>query len=168
LQIDFGGGIKSEKDLQIVFDCGAHQATAGSIAIKNRDEVIRWLKKYGKEKIIIGADVYDKKIAVSGWQEITEKDIFEFLNDYMQQGMKYCICTDISKDGMLQGPSTELYKSILTEINNLKLIASGGISSINDIYVLKENGLYAAIIGKAIYEHKISLIDIKNYHLQLN
>lgn len=167
LQIDFGGGIKTEKDLQIVFDCGAAQATAGSIAIKNKPTVINWLTLYGSDKIIIGADVLEKKIAVSGWKEQTEKKIIEFLHEYKSHGMQYCICTDISKDGMLQGPSVDLYNEILSEIKDIKLIASGGISSMDDLYILKERGLYAAIVGKAIYENKISLRDIKNYNSQL-
>ena len=164
LKIDFGGGIKTDEDIKIAFDSGAQQITAGSIAIKSRDTVLRWLDKYGAEKIILGADVKDEMIAVSGWQENSTINLFGFLKDYVAQGIQYVICTDISKDGMLQGSSVELYKKVLQEFPSLKLIASGGVSDLNELKVLSEGGLHGAIIGKAIYEGKLSLMDLSKFN----
>lgn len=164
LQIDFGGGIKTDADIQLAFDCGANQITAGSIAVKSRDTVLHWLDKYGAEKIILGADVKDEMIAVSGWQENSSINLFGFLKDYVAHGIQYVICTDISKDGMLQGSSIELYKKILKEFPSLKLIASGGVSDLDELKVLSEAGLHGAIIGKAIYEGKISLGDLSKFN----
>ncbi len=164
LQIDFGGGIKTDADIQLAFDCGANQITAGSIAVKSRDTVLHWLDKYGAEKIILGADVKDELIAVSGWQENSSINLFGFLKDYAAHGIQFVICTDISKDGMLQGSSIDLYKKILKEFPTLKLIASGGISDLDELKVLSEAGLHGAIIGKAIYEGKISLDDLSKFN----
>lgn len=164
LQIDFGGGIKTDADIQLAFDCGVNQITAGSIAVKSRDTVLRWLDKYGAEKIILGTDVKNDMIAVSGWQENSSINLFGFLKDYVAHGIQYVICTDISKDGMLQGSSVELYKKILKEFASLKLIASGGVSSLEELKVLSDAGLYGAIIGKAIYESKISLDDLSKFN----
>ncbi len=164
LIIDFGGGIKSDKDIEISFNSGAHKITAGSIAVKNKPKVIEWIARFSSEKIILGADVNNEQIAVSGWQEQTTINLFEFLEEYIQNGVKYCICTDIAKDGMLQGPSIDLYKKIVKKNASLHLIASGGISSVNDLEQLKEAGLYGAIIGKAIYEGKISLKEISMFN----
>lgn len=164
LNIDFGGGIKTDEDIKIAFDCGASQITAGSIAVKSRDTVLRWLDKYGAEKIILGADVKNEMIAVSGWQEKSSTHLFGFLKDYVAHGIQYVICTDISKDGMLQGSSIELYQKILQEFPSLKLIASGGVSDINELKVLSEAGLHGAIVGKAIYEGKISLEDLSKFN----
>lgn len=164
LQIDFGGGIKTDADIQLAFDCGANQITAGSIAVKSRDTVLHWLDKYGAEKIILGADVKDEMIAVSGWQENSSINLFGFLKDYVAHGIQYVICTDISKDGMLQGSSMVLYKKILQEFPSLKLIASGGVSDSDELKVLSEAGLHGAIIGKAIYEGKISLDDLSKFN----
>ena len=164
LQIDFGGGIKTDADIQLAFDCGANQITAGSIAVKSRDTVLHWLDKYGAEKIILGADVKEEMIAVSGWQENSSINLFGFLKDYVAHGIQYVICTDISKDGMLQGSSVELYKKILKEFPSLKLIASGGVSDLDELKVLSEAGLQGAIIGKAIYEGKISLNDLSKFN----
>lgn len=164
LQIDFGGGIKTNPDIQLAFDCGANQITAGSIAVKSRDTVLHWLDKYGAEKIILGADVKDEMIAVSGWQENSSINLFGFLKDYVAHGIQYVICTDIAKDGMLQGSSIELYKKILKEFPSLKLIASGGVSDLDELKVLSEAGLHGAIIGKAIYEGKISLDDLSKFN----
>lgn len=164
LVIDFGGGIKSDVDIEIAFNSGAHKITAGSIAVKNKSKVIEWISRFSSEKIILGADVNNEQIAVSGWQEQTSLNLFDFLKEYIQNGIKYCICTDIAKDGMLQGPSTDLYKKILNKNAALQLIASGGISSLNDLEQLKEAGLYGAIIGKAIYEGKISLKEISMFN----
>lgn len=160
LKVDVGGGIKSDEDARMVFECGARQITAGSIAVKEPEKVIKWIENFGAEKIILGADVIQEKIAITGWTEKSEKDIYNFISEYLLSGIQYCICTDISKDGMLQGPSVKLYEKILEKNPMLKLIASGGVSSINDLQLLKEKGLFAAIVGKAIYENKISLKEL--------
>ncbi|MEJ2543822.1 MAG: 1-(5-phosphoribosyl)-5-[(5-phosphoribosylamino)methylideneamino]imidazole-4-carboxamide isomerase [Calditrichaceae bacterium] len=160
LQIDFGGGLKSDEDLEIAFSCGAQQITAGSIAVKNIRQVVQWLEKYGGDKIILGADVNNEKIAVSGWQEQTEIDLFDFLKDYIGFGIRTIICTDIAKDGMLTGPSFDLYKKIQDKFPKLEIIASGGISKIEDVQRLNEMKINGVIIGKAIYEHKISLKEL--------
>ncbi len=159
LSIDFGGGIKKDDDLRIAFECGANQVTVGSIAAKNPDLFLQWLTQYGAEKIILGADVNNLKIATDGWQKDSKKDIFEFLEYYVEHGVRTVICTDISKDGMLQGPAFELYNEILNQ-NKLNLIASGGISSLDDLDQLAEIGCSGAILGKAIYEGTISLADL--------
>ncbi len=164
LKIDFGGGIKTDEDIEIAFDSGAQKITAGSIAVKSRDTVLCWLDKYGAEKIILGADVKDEMIAVSGWQENSIINLFGFLKDYVAHGIQYVICTDIAKDGMLQGCSISLYKKILQQFPALKLIASGGVSDLNELNVLSETGLHGAIIGKAIYEGRISLADLSKFN----
>ena len=163
LAVDFGGGLKNDSDVYIAFECGAQMITGGSIAVKNPAVFDAWIKQYGSEKIILGADVHDKKIAVSGWQESTEKELLPFLNDYTQKGITKVICTDIAKDGMLQGASVELYKEILTHFPSLFLIASGGVSSMADIEVLDEAGIPAVIFGKAVYEGKITMQELANY-----
>ena len=167
LKIDFGGGLKSNKDLEIAFNSGANQITGGSIAVKNSDIFERWIENYGSEKIILGADFYPDnaggKIATNGWQEESSLEVIPFIKEYQQKGIHYVICTDISKDGMLQGPSFKTYSKILREIKNLKLIASGGISTFDEIPKLAENGCEGVIIGKAIYENKISLKQLENF-----
>jgi phosphoribosylformimino-5-aminoimidazole carboxamide ribotide isomerase len=160
LNIDFGGGIKSDEDVRIAFECGAKQITGGSIAAQNQELFLSWLEKYGADKIILGADAKDGKIAVSGWQEATDLEVTEFIQSYQEKGIEYVICTDISKDGMLQGAANELYEKILSENPDTKLIASGGVSSMDDVLRLKEIGLEGCIIGKAIYEKKIRLDDL--------
>lgn len=165
LKIDFGGGLKTDKDLQLAFESGANQITGGSIAIKNPDLFQSWLKKYGNEKIILGADAKDRKIAVSGWLEDSDKEIIPFIQNFEKAGVKYVICTDISKDGMLEGPSFELYQEILSETENINLIASGGISTFDELPKLDELGCEGVIIGKAIYEDRISLKQLENYIL---
>jgi phosphoribosylformimino-5-aminoimidazole carboxamide ribotide isomerase len=160
LVIDFGGGIKTEKDLQIIFESGAKMATIGSIAVKNRDLFFSWLTKHGADKIILGADVNDNKIAISGWLETTEFDVFDFLDEYLKQGVKHVLCTDISKDGMLEGTSLQLYKDIMSRFDSISLIASGGVTHIDELYKLDEIGVSGAIIGKAIYEGKITLSEL--------
>jgi phosphoribosylformimino-5-aminoimidazole carboxamide ribotide isomerase len=160
LKVDFGGGIKSDEDITIAFESGAEQITAGSIAVKSRETVIAWLEKYGNERIILGADVKGEMIALNGWQENSSINVFGFLKDYVAHGIQYVICTDIAKDGMLQGSSVDLYKKILEEFPALKLIASGGVSELKELKVLSGAGLNGAIIGKAIYEGKISLPDL--------
>lgn len=163
LHIDFGGGVQSDQDLRDAFNAGAKQITGGSIAVKNPDMFESWLVMFGPEKIILGADVKDKKIAVSGWQEKSKVDIFPFLEDYLLKGIKYAICTDIAKDGVLKGPSFELYGELMTSFPELKLIASGGVSSIADIEMLAEMNTYGVIIGKAIYENAFSLKDLEPF-----
>ncbi len=163
LKIDFGGGLKTDKDLQIAFDSGANQITGGSIAVKDAQTFESWLQKYGSDKIILGADAKDRRIAVSGWLEDSDKEIIPFIQSYEKKGAKYVICTDISKDGMLEGPSFELYEEILSETRNINLIASGGISEFDELPRLDELGCEGVIIGKAIYENRISLKQLENY-----
>ena len=164
LIIDFGGGLKTDEDLNIAFENGASMITGGSIAVKNPTVFESWIQKFGDEKIILGADVHDKKIAVSGWVESTEYDLFPFLESYTTKGINKVICTDIAKDGMLQGTSVDLYKEIIMQFPELFLIASGGVSAMSDIYALDEAGIPAVIFGKAIYEGKISLQEIARYN----
>ena len=169
LKIDFGGGLKSDKDLEIAFNSGAHQITGGSIAVKNSAIFESWIEKYGAQKIILGADFYPDnvggKIATNGWQEESTLELIPFIKGYQNKGIQYVICTDISKDGMLQGPSFEVYKKIISEVKNVKLIASGGISTFDELPRLAENGCEGVIIGKAIYEKKISLKQLEQYIL---
>ncbi|SKB74818.1 1-(5-phosphoribosyl)-5-[(5-phosphoribosylamino)methylideneamino] imidazole-4-carboxamide isomerase [Soonwooa buanensis] len=160
LKVDFGGGIKSDDDVRIAFECGANQITGGSIAVQNPTLFEEWILKYGNEKIILGADAKDRKVATHGWLETSELDVVEFIKNYKQKGIEYVICTDIAKDGMLQGASNDLYAEIL-ENTEVKLIASGGVSSIDDLIKLKELGCEGAILGKAIYEGRILLKDLK-------
>lgn len=159
LNIDFGGGIKSEADIAVAFDNGATQITAGSIAVKNPELVYEWISKYGADKIILGADCRNRKIAINGWLQDSETDVLDFIKDYWAKGITNVICTDIAKDGMLMGPSEELYQEIITS-TNIGLIASGGIASINDILRMKKIGCEGAIIGKAIYEGNIKLNEL--------
>ncbi len=159
LNIDFGGGIKSNNDVRIAFECGARQITGGSIAVQNPTIFQEWIAQYGNDKIILGADAKDRKIATHGWLETSELDVIEFIQEYHAKGIDYVICTDIAKDGMLQGTSNELYAEILAAAN-VKLIASGGVSSIDDLIKAKELGCEGAILGKAIYEGKIQLKDL--------
>ncbi|MDG1227982.1 MAG: 1-(5-phosphoribosyl)-5-[(5-phosphoribosylamino)methylideneamino]imidazole-4-carboxamide isomerase [Polaribacter sp.] len=169
LKIDFGGGLKSDKDIEIAFNSGANQITGGSIAVKNTEIFEGWIQKYGSEKIILGADFYPDnvggKIATNGWQEESSLELIPFIDSYQQKGIQYIICTDISKDGMLQGPSFDIYQQILSEVNNLKLIASGGISTFDELPKLVEIGCEGVIIGKAIYENKISLKQLEKFIL---
>nr|WP_320038235.1 1-(5-phosphoribosyl)-5-[(5-phosphoribosylamino)methylideneamino]imidazole-4-carboxamide isomerase [uncultured Bacteroides sp.] len=161
LIIDFGGGIKSDEDLDIAFSSGAQMITGGSIAVKEPELFSEWISKYGSDKIILGADVKDKKIAVGGWKEGTDVELMPFLDQYIKKGIKKVICTDIECDGMLQGPSTDLYKEILKEFPSLYLIASGGVSCIDDIIKLEEAKVPSVIFGKALYEGNIQLKDLK-------
>lgn len=162
LNIDFGGGIKSNIDIQSVFNAGAKQITGGSIAVKNPNLFLNWLKKYKNEKIILGADCFNRKIAIHGWIKKSEIDIIDFIKNFKNQGISYVICTDIQKDGMLEGTSNKLYNEIIKK-TSIHLIASGGVSSIKDIYNLKKIGCEGVIIGKAIYENKISLKELKKF-----
>jgi phosphoribosylformimino-5-aminoimidazole carboxamide ribotide isomerase len=165
LVIDFGGGLKSDKDLEIAFNSGASMITGGSIAVKEKDTFLQWLENYGSNKIILGADAKDGKIAVSGWQETTELSVIDFIESYYKQGIKKVISTDISRDGMLSGPAFELYSEIMKTLPEVEIIASGGISSMDDILKLNEMGVPGVITGKAIYEGKIDLKDIEKYNL---
>ena len=160
LVIDFSGGISSEKDVQITFESGAAYAAVGSMAVKKPVVFQDWLTAFGVEKFILGADVLDEKIMIKGWTEATEINIFNFLKHYRTKGIQQFFCTDISKDGLLQGSADDLYKKILEEVKDLKLIASGGVSSIQDLENLQAIGCHGAIVGKAIYENRISLNDL--------
>lgn len=166
LKIDFGGGIKSDDDLHIAFNSGANQVTAGSIAVKNPEVFVRWLKQYGRAKIILGADLRNGKIAVSGWQEESDQSIVSFLEDYSKKGIEYVTCTDISKDGTLSEPSVDLYSPLIPAFPDIKLIASGGIATLESLYRLDEIGCEAAIIGKALYENRISLQELEQLILR--
>ena len=166
LKIDFGGGLKSDEDLRIAFERGANQVTGGSIAVKNREVFEGWLVKYGAEKIILGADAKDEKVAVSGWLEESDEELIPFIQQYQNKGVNYVICTDISKDGMLEGPSFDLYQKIISQCDKgLKLIASGGISTFDELPKLAEMGCEGTIIGKAIYENRISLKQLEGFIL---
>lgn len=166
LKVDFGGGIQSDEDLKIAFESGANQITGGSIAIKKPDVFKQWITDFGADKIILGADVQNRKIAISGWTEESSEDILPFIENYQKCGIQQVICTDITKDGMLQGPSFDLYREILQSLPDLKLIASGGISSIDELQKLAELGCEGTIIGKAIYENRISLKELEKFILQ--
>ncbi|EOZ95446.1 Phosphoribosylformimino-5-aminoimidazole carboxamide ribotide isomerase [Indibacter alkaliphilus LW1] len=157
LQVDFGGGVQSDEDVALAFELGAHQLTGGSIAVKNPGMFESWIAKYGGDKIILGADAKDRKIAISGWEETTSVDLIDFIKDYHAKGISYVICTDVAKDGLLQGPSTALYKEILQEIPSIKLIASGGVAQVKDLEELQKTGVYGTIVGKAYYEGRITL-----------
>ena len=160
LIVDFGGGLKTDEDLRIAFECGACMVTGGSIAVKTPDVFSSWISKFGADKIILGADVKEERIAVGGWLETTELELLPFIKSYTEKGISKVICTDISKDGMLQGPAIELYRKMLLAQPELYLIASGGVSSIRDIELLHEAAVPAVITGKAIYEGRISLKEL--------
>jgi phosphoribosylformimino-5-aminoimidazole carboxamide ribotide isomerase len=183
LKIDFGGGLKSNEDLRIAFESGANQITGGSIAVKDKMTFLGWLTAYGSDKIVLGADALDEKVAVSGWQEESKEELIPFVQGYQKKGIRYVICTDISKDGMLEGPAFSLYKKILSKTkvhktivtgagvedfteNGINLIASGGISSFDELPRLKKIGCEGVIIGKAIYENRISLKQLEQYILE--
>lgn len=163
LIIDFGGGIKTDEDIIKVFSSGAAIATIGSVAVKNEELFFFWIKKYGKDKILLGADVKHEKIAINGWLEQTDLFLFDFIKKNMANDVTKIFCTDISKDGLLQGPSLSLYKKIISKFPLLNLIASGGISNLKDLHDLKDIGCSGAIIGKAFYEGYISLNDLKKF-----
>ncbi|MFC5192591.1 1-(5-phosphoribosyl)-5-[(5-phosphoribosylamino)methylideneamino]imidazole-4-carboxamide isomerase [Algoriphagus aquatilis] len=160
LQVDFGGGIQADKEIEKAFSLGAKQVTGGSIAVKNPTLFDEWITKYGSEKIILGADAKNKKIAVGGWEETTSVDLIPFIQNYFDKGIRYVICTDVAKDGLLQGPSVDLYHEILQEIPELKLIASGGVSSVKDLEELEKVGVYGTIVGKAYYEGRVTLEEL--------
>ncbi len=180
LKIDFGGGLKTDEDLRIAFESGANQITGGSIAVKDPETFKSWLSKFGPDKIILGADAKDEKVAVSGWLEESKEELIPFIKSYQKEGVSYVICTDISKDGMLEGPSFDLYRKILEEchiersrdaassnaVESLKLIASGGISHFDELPKLAELGCEGTIIGKAIYEGRISMKQLEGFILK--
>lgn len=163
LQIDFGGGVQSDEAIRIAFESGAHQVTGGSVAVREPALFNSWLDQYGSEKIILGADALDNKIATSGWQEINEIDLTTFIAKYQQQGVKYVVCTDISKDGVLAGPSIDLYAQLLRDLPGIRLIASGGVTTVDDLRALQQLGVEGAIVGKALYENRITLESLKEF-----
>jgi phosphoribosylformimino-5-aminoimidazole carboxamide ribotide isomerase len=163
LVVDFGGGLKTDDDIRIAFDCGASMITGGSIAVKDPENFSSWIAKYGSDKIILGADVKGENIAVGGWLETSDIQLFPFVEDYIKKGVTKVICTDIKKDGMLQGASVGLYKKILVRFPSLYLIASGGVSSIADIEELEKANVPAVIFGKAIYEGNIKLKELRKF-----
>lgn len=165
LKIDFGGGIKTENDVNLAFNSGANQVTCGSVAVKQPEIFCEWILNYGSEKIILGADVRDKYVATDGWINTSNQSIFDFINFYKNKGIETVTCTDISKDGMLEGPSFKLYSKII-DAYNINLVASGGVSEYDDILKLDDMGCYGIIIGKAIYENKISLKQLENFILK--
>lgn len=168
LVIDFGGGLKTNEDVHIAFNSGASQITGGSIAVKKPKVFQDWIARYGSNKIILGADAMDEKVAISGWLEESDEMLIPFIKSYQKKGIQYVICTDISKDGMLQGPSFDLYHNILSENKEIKLIASGGISTFEELPKLAMMGCEGTIIGKAIYENKISLKQLEKYIITTN
>ena len=163
LIVDFGGGIKTDQDLKVVFESGAAMATIGSVAVTDTDLFQSWLFAYGPEKIILGADAREGKIAVTGWTNVTEISLFDFIREYKAMGVKQVLCTDIARDGMLKGSSLDLYKELIQKFSTMRLIASGGISSIEEIHKLDESGVSGAVIGKALYEGKIELDEITKF-----
>lgn len=164
LVLDVGGGLKTNEDLRIVFESGAAMATGGSVAVKDPGMMLQWLETYGPERIILGSDFKDKMIAVSGWTEESDQEVMDFLGSWIGKGIQKTITTDVSKDGMLEGPSFEVYNEIRTAYPDLYLIASGGISGLADVEKLEANNIPAVIIGKAIYERKIELKDLEKYN----
>ncbi len=163
LTIDFGGGIKTDNDVNIVFESGAALATVGSIAVKDEATFISWLQQFGAEKFLLGADVKGEKITIGGWLETTDTWVYDFMRNYLEKGVQQIFCTDVSKDGKLEGPSLELYRNIITEIPGINLIASGGVTTLDDLFKLQEIGCTSAIVGKAIYENRISIEDLKQF-----
>ncbi|NMM50632.1 1-(5-phosphoribosyl)-5-[(5-phosphoribosylamino)methylideneamino]imidazole-4-carboxamide isomerase [Marinigracilibium pacificum] len=168
IHVDFGGGIKRDQDVTDAFNAGAAQITGGSIAAKEPETFLNWVQKYGSEKIILGADARDKLIAVSGWEESSDLEVTQFIKDYASKGVSYVICTDVAKDGLLQGPSFDLYKEIMGKTENIKLIASGGVSGIEDIQGLIDMKMEGIIIGKAIYENKVTLSQLSQLIINTN
>ena len=164
LKIDFGGGIKTEATLKTVLDTGATYATIGSLAVRNELLFQEWIARFGAKVFMLGADVLEEKIAIGGWLEKTEISVFDFMKSYIDKGVKQIFCTDIKKDGKLQGPSIELYQKIIEQFPALQLIASGGVSSLDDLIELEEIGCSAAIVGKAIYENKITISELANFN----
>lgn len=164
LSIDFGGGIKTDDDIETVFNYGADLATIGSVAVKNKELFFTWIKKYGAAKIFLGADVKNEKIAIGGWLETTNISVYDFIQENLDEGIINVFCTDISKDGLLQGPAIDLYKNIIAKYPNINLTASGGVSQLSDLEELKTIGCSGAIVGKAIYEGRITMEELRNWN----
>lgn len=162
LKVDFGGGVQSNDDIERVFDLGANQVTGGSIAVRKPDIFLKWVEDYGSEKIILGADARNRMVAIGGWQEKTDTNVVEFIKNYSKQGIQYVICTDVSKDGLLQGTANDLYADIQQKVPNLNLIASGGVATLDDLKSLESMPVYGVIIGKAIYENRITLDELSS------
>ena len=165
LSIDFGGGIKTDDDIETVFNYGADLATIGSVAVKNKTLFFSWIKKYGADKLFLGADVKNEKIAIGGWFETTNISIYDFIKENLAEGIQQIFCTDISKDGLLQGPSIDLYKNLINKFPTINLTASGGVSNTTDLIELKNSGCSGAIVGKAIYEGRITMNELKQFIL---
>lgn len=166
LHIDFGGGVQSDDDLRMVFECGAKQVTGGSIAVKKPDVFENWLKQYGPEAIILGADAKNEKIAVSGWEEGTDIWVYDFVEKYVDKGITHIISTDVAKDGLLQGPSFDLYRNLQDRSPKLNIIASGGVSNMSDLEILADMGLFGVIVGKAIYEGRVTLKELMTLNVE--
>lgn len=164
LSIDFGGGIKTRQVLDQVFSAGADFVSVGSVAVKSPDEFLLWVSDFGPDRFLLGADVIGKNIAINGWIDQTAIHVLDFIHQFFSVGIKTIFCTDVSKDGAMQGPSIDLYKEIISANTNVNLIASGGVSSMDDLVTLKEIGCYGAIVGKAIYEGKIELNDLIRFN----
>jgi phosphoribosylformimino-5-aminoimidazole carboxamide ribotide isomerase len=164
LEIDFGGGIQSNEDIELAFNAGAKQVTGGTIAIRNEELFLEWIEKYGSKKIILGADAKDKKIAIGGWQEVSSVSVFDLVEKFLNKGLTDVISTDVAKDGLLQGPSFDLYEEMQERFENIRLIASGGVVNMDDIIKLNEMNVYGVIVGKAFYEGNISLKDFENFY----
>ncbi len=163
LRIDFGGGIKSDEDIRIAFECGAHQVTAGSIAAREPERFVAWLRRYSPEKLILGADAREGRIVTDGWQREAEWDVRAFIRNFAGRGARYVVCTDVGRDGMMQGPAFDLYERILAESPHIRLIASGGVTTLGELERLRMLGLDGAIIGKALYENRIRLQDLRDF-----
>lgn len=163
LNIDFGGGVQSDDDLKTVFESGAKQVTGGSVAVKNPELFENWLKTYGSERIILGADARNERVAISGWEEGTAIWVYDFVEEWVSKGVRYTVSTDVAKDGLLQGPSFDLYKNLQERCPDLQIVASGGISNMTDLEKLSETNIYAVIVGKAIYEGRIALPDLLRF-----
>lgn len=161
LEIDFGGGIRSDSDIETAFNAGARQVTAGTIAATDEEITLRWIAKYGNGRIILGADSKERKISVNGWQKETGEDVVQYIQGYFNKGFEYAVCTDVNRDGMLEGPATDLYREIVKAVK-IKLIASGGIASIKDLELVKEAGCEGVIIGKALYEGRLKLSELRD------
>jgi phosphoribosylformimino-5-aminoimidazole carboxamide ribotide isomerase len=164
LHIDFGGGVQSDEMIEIAFNSGAKQVTGGSVAVKNPELFESWLQTYGGEKIILGADARDEKIAISGWEEATTKSVYEFVGEYLKKGAKYAISTDVAKDGLLQGPSFDLYQNLQDQFPDLQIIASGGVAEFDDIVKLNDMNIFGVIVGKAIYEGRVTLKQLAEFN----
>ncbi|HZF62943.1 MAG TPA: 1-(5-phosphoribosyl)-5-[(5-phosphoribosylamino)methylideneamino]imidazole-4-carboxamide isomerase [Chitinophagaceae bacterium] len=164
LTIDFGGGVKTEKDVSIILNSGGAMVTIGSLAIKDETTFVSWFEKWGAEKFLLGADVKDERITVGGWLETTDIWIYDFIEKYFEKGVRQIFCTDVAKDGALEGPSIELYKNIVSKFPQLHFIASGGVSTLDDVHQLNDIGCNGVIIGKAIYEGRVPLSQLKMFH----